>query len=59
MWRGCKVCAHTVAVAESFKSLKKFVDALHKSKPECNLTKLITTSKDRRKAGTKSGTPRR
>lgn len=59
MWRGCKVCAHTVAVAESLKSLKEFVDALHKSKPECNLTKLITTSNDRRKAGTKSGTPRR
>jgi len=56
MWRGCKVCAHTVAVAESLKSLKEFVDALHKSKPECNLTKLITTSND---TGTKSSTPRR
>ena len=58
MWRR-KVCAHTVAVAESLKSLKEFVDALHKSKPECNLTEMITTSNDRRKAGTKLGTPRR
>ena len=59
MWRGRKLCAHTVAVAESFNSLAQFVDALHKSKPECNLTKLVMTSNDRCKAGTKSGTSRR
>ena len=53
MWRSCKVCAPPIAVAESLNNLKQFVDSLHKSKPECNLTKLVTTSNDRRKAGTK------
>jgi len=55
----CGEVVKYVLIAESLKSPKEFVDALHKSKPECNLTKLITTSNDRRKAGTKSGTPRR
>ena len=36
MWRGRKICAHTVAVAESLNSLQQFIDVLRKSKPECN-----------------------
>ena len=59
MWRGRKMCAHTVAVAENFNSLQQFIDVLQKSKPECNVTKLVTTSCERRKAGTKSGGPRK
>ena len=59
MWRGRKVCAHTVAVAESLNCLQQFIEALQKSKPECSVTKLVTTSSDRRKAGTKSGAPRK
>ncbi len=59
MWRGRKMCAHTVAVADNFNSLRQFIDVLQKSKPECNVTKLVTTSCERRKAGTKSGAPRK
>ena len=59
MWRGRKVCAHTVAVAESLNSLQQFIDALKKLKPECNVTKLVTTSCEWRKAGMKSGAPRK
>ena len=59
MWRGRNICAHTVAVAESLNSHQQFIDVLHKSKPECNLTKLVTTSCERRKAGTKSGAHRK
>ena len=59
MWRGRKVCSHTIAVAESLSGLKQFVQALQKSKLECNLTSLVTTPTDRRKAGTKSGAPRK
>ena len=59
MWRGLKVCAHTVAVAESLNCLRQFIEALQKSKPECSVTKLVTTSCERRKAGTKSGAPRK
>ncbi len=59
MWRGRKVCSHTIVVAESLSGLKQFVQALQKSKLECNLTSLVTTPTDRRKAGTKSGAPRK
>ena len=45
MWGGQKICAHTVAVAECMHCLHDFLNSLHKSKPECNLTKLVTTSK--------------
>lgn len=37
MWRGRKVCAHTVAVAESLNSLQQFIEALKKSKAECSV----------------------
>jgi hypothetical protein len=53
------MCAHTVAVAENFNSLRQFIDVLQKSKPECNVTKLVTTPCEWRKAGTKSGAPRK
>ena len=59
MWRGQKVCAHAIAVAESLHCLKGFIETLRKSKAECNVTKLVTTSCERRKAGTKSGAPRK
>ena len=59
MWRGQKVCAHAIAVAESLNCLKGFIETLRKSKAECNVTKLVTTSCERRKAGTKSGAPRK
>ena len=59
MWRGRKVCAHTIAVAESLSCLQQFIEALQRSKLECSVTKLVTTSSDRRKAGTKSGAPRK
>ena len=59
MWRGQKVCAHAIAVAESLHCLKGFIETLRKSKAECNLTKLVTTSCERRKASTKSGAPRK
>lgn len=55
MWGGQKICAHTVAVAECVHHLPDFLNSLHKSKPECNLTKLVTTAKVRKAAGTKSG----
>ena len=53
------MCAHTVAVAESLNCLRQFIEALQKSKPECSVTKLITTSCERCKPGTKSGAPRK
>ena len=53
------MCAHTIAVAESVNCLQQFLEALQKSKPECSVTKLVTTSNARRKAGTKSGAPRK
>lgn len=59
MWRGRKVCAHTIAVAESLSCLQQFIETLQRSKLECSVTKLVTTSSDRRKAGTKSGAPRK
>ena len=40
MCGGQKICAHTVAVAECVHRLPDFLNFLHKSKPECNLTKL-------------------
>jgi hypothetical protein len=60
MWRGRKLCAHTVAVAEKANCLQKFVDWIQKSRhQECNITSLVTTSKERKSAGTKSGNPGR
>ena len=57
MWRGRKLCSHTVAVAEKAQALPQFLHWLRKSKQECNLTKLVTTSKEKRSAGTKTGKP--
>ena len=59
MWRGRHVCAHTVAVAEKASCLGKYLNWLQKSKPDCNITKLVTTTKERKSAGTKSGNPGR
>ena len=59
MWRGRKLCSHTVAVAEKAQALPQFLHWLRKSKQECNLTKLVTTSKEKRSAGTKTGKPTR
>ena len=59
MWRGRKLCAHTVAVAEKAQALPQFVHWLRKSNRECNLTMLVTTSKEKRSAGTKAGKPNR
>ena len=59
MWRGRKLCSHTVAVAECVKGLPQFISTLQKSKPECNLTNLMTTPSERQKAGTKSGAPKK
>ena len=59
MWRGRKFCSHAIAVAEHLNCLQEFVQALQKSTPECNLTNLVTTITDRRKAGTKSGAPKK
>jgi hypothetical protein len=58
MWRGRKVCSHTIAVAERANCLQSFVQVLQNSTQVCSLTNLITTLTDRRKAGTKSGTPK-
>ena len=57
MWRGRRICSHTIVVAERLNCLQGFLQALQKSKPECNLTSLVTTITDRRNAGTKSGAP--
>lgn len=54
MWRGCQLCSNTIAAAEKEQSLPKFIDWLHKSRPECSLTKLLTTPKEK-SAGTKAG----
>ena len=59
MWRGRKFRSHTVAVAEKAQALPQFLHWLQKSKQECNLTKLVTTSKEKRSAGTKTGKPTR
>ena len=59
MWRGRKLCSHTVAVAEKAQALPQFLQWLRKSKQECNLTKLVTTSEEKRSAGTKAGEPTR
>lgn len=59
MWRGRKVCAHTLAVAQDFGCLQQFIAALQKSKAMCSITKLVTTPTDKRKAGTKSGAPKK
>ena len=56
---GRKFCSHAIAVAEHLNCLQEFVQALQKSTPECNLTNLVTTITDRRKAGTKSGAPKK
>ena len=39
MWRGGRICSHTI-VAERLNCLQGFLQALQKSKPECNLTSL-------------------
>jgi hypothetical protein len=59
MWRGRRVCSHTVAVAEKAGCLSKYVQWLQKSGKDCNITKLVTTTKERKSAGTKSGNPGR
>ena len=47
------------AVAEKANCLPKFLNWLQKSKQQCNVTSLVTTSKERKSAGTKSGNPGR
>ena len=59
MWRGCQLCSHTVAVAGREQVLPRFLGWLQNSRQECNLTKLLTTPKERKSAGTKSGKPTR
>lgn len=59
MWRGRKICSHTIAVAEHLNCLQEFLQVLQKSTPGCNLTSMVTTITDRHKAGTKSGAPKR
>ena len=59
MWRGSKICAHTIAVAEKFNCLSNFVGSVMKSSKQTNLTRVMTTQQERRKSGTKSTTPKR
>lgn len=59
MWRGRKICSHTVAVAESVGRLPDFLCSLHKTKAETNLTSLLLTPGEKKVAGTKSGKPAR
>ena len=53
------MCPHTVAVAESLNSLQQSIGILQKSKSQCDVTMLVTTSCERQKAGTISGAPRK
>ena len=55
MWRGRRLCAHTVAVAEKAGVLDLFLNWLKKSGNQCNLTKLLSTTKEKMSAGTKRG----
>lgn len=59
MWRGQRICSHSVAVAEQAQCLPKFLSWLQKSKQESNITKLLMSSSKKKSAGTKSGRPSR
>ena len=54
MWRGSKICAHTIAVAEKFNCLSKFVASVMKNSGNTNLTRIMTSPKEKRISGTKS-----
>ena len=55
MWRGQRLSAHTVAVAEKAGVLDLFLSLLKKSGNQCNLTNLLSTTKEKMSAGTKRG----
>ena len=57
MWRGCQLCSHTIAAAEKEQALPKVLEWLRKSRQECSITRLLTTPKEQKSAGTKAGKP--
>ena len=55
MWRGRRLCSHTIAVAEKAQAMTHFLQWYKKSQQQCNLTKMVTTAKEKKAAGTKGG----